>query len=76
MCIRDSDYIHGIFLKSLDPKSFLLKGKLELKMEEYYEAINTFNHIKNKFFYNDFAVYQATNHQMRVEEIISINKAF
>ena len=70
------DYIHAIFLNSLDPKSFLLKGKLELKMEQYYEAINTFENIKNKFFYNDFAVYQATNHQMRVEEIISTNKAF
>lgn len=70
------DYIHGIFLNSLDPKSFLLKGKLELKMKHYYEAINTFENIKNNFFYNDFAVNQATNHQMRVEEIISTNKAF
>ena len=68
------DYIHGIFLNSLDPKSFLLKGKLELMMEEYYEAINTFEIIKNKFFFNDFAVYQATNHQMKVEEIISKKK--
>ena len=68
------DYIHGIFLNSLDPKSFLLKGKLELMMEEYYEAINTFETIKNKFFYNDFAVDQATNHQMKVEEIISTKK--
>ena len=70
------DYIHGIFLNSLDPKSFLLKGKLETKMKDYYEAINTFENIKNKFFYNDFAVYQATNQQMRVEEIISKNKGF
>ena len=70
------DYIHGIFLNSFDPKSFLLKGKLELKMDEYYEAINTFETIKYKFFYNDFAVYQATNHQMRAEELISRNKAY
>ena len=68
------DYIHGIFLNPLDPKSFLLKGKLELKMGEYNEAIHTFEIIKNKFFYNDFAIDQATNHQMKVEEIISKKK--
>ena len=70
------DYIHVIYLNSLDPKSFLLKGKLELKMGEHYEAINTFETIKNNFFYNDFAVYQATNHQMKAEEIISRNTAY
>ena len=70
------DYIHAVFLNSFDPKSFLLKGKLELKMGEYCEAINTFETIKNNFFYNDFAVYQATNHQMKAEEIISRNKAY
>ena len=65
------DYIHGIFLNSFDPKSFLLKGKLELKMNNYYEAINTFEIIKNKFFHHDSAVNQATNHQMKAEELIS-----
>ena len=70
------DYIHGIFLNSFDPKSFLLKGKLELKMGEYCEAINTFETIKNNFFYDDFAVYQATNHQMKAEEIISRNTPY